>query len=213
MDDEVDDQYWKTHKNDAPLCSLLYQYKSTCSGSCLTAAKAAARAFRVPSSWSSAEKYAIAFLFLFSGVLTYSILNIKYLQAKDVLIQEAKHDSELEKPVEVDPAFKKMLIGAVALMSLLSLILALLTLKAATWLFLFGTSAVLFGYALKLTMETGIKPCGGSEQYEYDSDDEDEETKASRSRENKYNAPSDPAATSSSNAGQKTATESDGVVA
>ena len=222
-DDQVDDQYWRVHKNDAPLCSLLYQSKTSCSGSCLSATKAAAKAAATPDSWSSSERYAIAFLFLFGAALTYNVLNITYLQAKDKLLQEAANDSDLDRPVEVDPMFKKTLIGAVASMGVLSLILALLTLKAATWFFLFGTVAVLFAYALKLTMETGVKACGGDTTYEYDSEDEEEE-KASKSR-NSYTAPTDPAEadalpdttdTPAENENEKvneTAAESSGVVA
>jgi len=189
---QVDDQYWQVHKNDAPLCSLMYQSRSKCDGSCLSTAKSAAKAFVVvkPKMWTNSERWGIAFMFLFGGVLTYSILRMKYLVTKDKLLQNATNEQDLNTQVEVDPVFRNTLIAVVSVIGILSLLLALLKVKTVTWIVMVGSLTILFGYSLKLTVEAGKQPCGSGYGYSSDDDDDDDEEENNKPAEDSgYSAP------------------------
>lgn len=151
----------------------------------------AAKAFVIvePKTWTTSEKWGIAFMFLFGGVLTYSILRLKYLVTKDELLQNAKSEQELKDPVVVDPSFRNKLIAAVSAIGFVSLTLAFLKEIVATWIIMLGTLSVLFGYSLKLAMEAGKQPCGNGYGYSYESDDEDEDTTSNRNTLEAYTAP------------------------
>jgi hypothetical protein len=214
---QVDDQYWQVHKNDAPLCSLLYQSKAKCDGSCLTTAKSAAKSFSVvtPKVWTTSEKWGVAFMFLFGAILTYSILRMKYLVTKDKLLQNATNEQDLNKPVEVDPAFRNTLITVVSAIGLLSLLLALFKVKTVTWIVMVGSLAILFGYSLKLTVEAGKQPCGSGYGYSYESDDDEEVSDRNKPEEGSgYSAPliNEPQGNAASHA-LETKAEQSGVVA
>lgn len=114
-------------------------------------------------------------MFLFGGILTYSILRMKYLVTKDKLLQNATNEQELNTPVVVDPVFRNTLIIVVSVIGVLSLLLALLKVKTVTWIVMVGSLTLLFGYSLKLTVEAGKQPCGSGYGYSSDDDDDDDE--------------------------------------
>jgi hypothetical protein len=169
-DDQIDDAYWKNHKNQAPLCHTVYEAKETCKGSCLKNARVYHH-----DSWSGPEKFVLSFLFSFLGASVFCILKIRYLKTKDELLSNAETDEELNQEVSTDPNFKWGLIGTVAFVGVIAFICVVAKFKAAAWILLFVTSAGLFGYLMKLTLETGYKPCGDNAQYDDDSDDEDDD--------------------------------------
>lgn len=143
-----------------------------------------------PKMWTNSERWGIAFMFLFGGVLTYSILRMKYLVTKDKLLQNATNEQDLNTQVEVDPVFRNTLIAVVSVIGILSLLLALLKVKTVTWIVMVGSLTILFGYSLKLTVEAGKQPCGSGYGYSSDDDDDDDEEENNKPAEDSgYSAP------------------------
>jgi len=191
---DADASYWKNHKNQAPLCHAVYEDKQTCNSNCLHSAKVVHL-----SGWSGSERFVLVCVFAFLGAAVANILQIKYLKKKDELLQTAETEDELNQEVTVDPTFKWGLIGVVSVLGLVAFVTCLLKAKKATWIILFTTSAALFGLLMKLTLETGYKPCGDTTHYDDDSDEEED---------GNYSAPT-PAAADATTAPTEHTTETD----
>lgn len=144
-DDAVDDMYYENRQTDAPLCSTAWNYKATCNRKC--------QKFGIERSekdgWSTPDKILLAILALFGfGMLIAILRKRQKMSNKDALLEQAAMSAAGLQQAHV--------IGIFFLIVIVITVFALLQLKNITWALLLIMNTALFGYLMKLTVDSGV---------------------------------------------------------
>eukprot|EP00980_Cylindrotheca_fusiformis_P028672 scaffold22634_cov123-Cylindrotheca_fusiformis.AAC.19 len=144
-DQEIDDQFYENHQTSAPLCSSAWNYKKVCNRRCQrTGLKASDR-----EGWSTPDKILLTILALFGAGMLYSIVRKREkMSNKDALLEQAAMSAAGLQQAHV--------IGIFALVIVVVTIFALLQMKNITWAMLLIMNTALFGYLMKLTVDSGV---------------------------------------------------------
>jgi hypothetical protein len=144
-DDEIDDMFYENRQTQAPLCSTAWNYKRNCNRKCQrTGLDASDR-----DGWSTPDKILLAILALFGAGMLYSVIKKREkMSNKDALLEQAAMSAAGLQQAHV--------IGIFGLVIVVITIFALLQLKNITWAMLLIMNTALFGYLMKLTVDSGV---------------------------------------------------------
>eukprot|EP00934_Nitzschia_sp_Nitz4_P001145 Nitzschia sp. Nitz4//scaffold190_size42200//39685//41112//NITZ4_007396-RA/size42200-augustus-gene-0.2-mRNA-1//1//CDS//3329540156//1145//frame0 len=143
--DEVDDMYYENRQTDAPLCSTAWNYKATCDRKC----QKMGLVKKAKEGWSAPDKVILAILAIFGfGMLVAILRKRQRMSNKDALLEQAAMTAAGLQPAHV--------VGIFFLIILVVTIFALLQLKNITWAMLLIVNTALFGYLMKLTVDSGV---------------------------------------------------------
>mmetsp|Transcript_29700 Transcript_29700/g.49019 ORF Transcript_29700/g.49019 Transcript_29700/m.49019 type:complete len:418 (+) Transcript_29700:193-1446(+) len=144
-DDQVDDQFYENHRTQAPLCSTAWQYKESCDRKC----QKTGLERKTKEGWNTSDKILLAILALFGCGMLVAILQKRRLMSnKDALLEQAAMSAAGLQQAHV--------IGIFVLVIIVITVFALLDLKNLTWAMLLICNTVLFGYLMKLTIDSGV---------------------------------------------------------
>jgi len=147
--EDADDGYYDNRKYNAPLCAGAATGASTCKKSCM---KASARAEynQKDNGWTSADKTLLVILTLFGcGMLAAILAKRRNMSNKETLLEEAALSAAGLKPSHVVIIF--------VLSVLVIVMFALAELKNLTWGLILILNLALFGYLMKLTVDSGVR--------------------------------------------------------
>jgi len=143
--DDVDDQYYEYKKTNAPLCSSVWQYKSTCNSSCQKMGMEPT----MKDSWTSSDKVLLTVLSAFGCAMLGAILQKRQqMSNKDALLEQAAMTAAGLQQSHV--------IGIFVLVLVVIVIFASLVMKNITWAMLLMMNTVLFAYLMKLTVDSSV---------------------------------------------------------
>lgn len=170
-EDDTDDQYFENRMTNAPLCSTIWANKDKCNGKCKRLGNDGSP------TWNTSDKVLLTVLSIFSaGMLALIMKKRSKMSKKDILLEEAAMSAAGLQQTHI--------IGIFAITLLVIAMFGLLGLKSLTWTLLLLISTILFGYLMKLTIDSGMNvPIGPDGQVippdessdEEDDDDDDEE--------------------------------------
>jgi len=144
-DDQIDDMFYENRQIQAPMCSTAWQNKESCNKKCQRTGLEA----RVKEGWNTSDKILLAILALFGLVMLITILRKRQkMSNKDALLEQAAMSAAGLQQIHV--------IGIFVLVIMVVAVFALLGLKNITWALLLIINTVLFGYLMKLTVDSGI---------------------------------------------------------
>jgi hypothetical protein len=141
----VDDAFYENRATYAPLCSTAWTYKATCGRKCQhTGVEKKDR-----DTWNTSDKVLLAILGAFGALMLGLIIRKRtHMSNKDALLEQAAMSAAgLQQP---------HLIGVFSLVVLVIAVFALLGLKNITWFLLLFSNTFLFGYLMKLTVDSGV---------------------------------------------------------
>lgn len=142
---EADDGYYENHQKNAPLCSSAWAVKQTCDKKCQhTGLESVGN-----TGWNTSDKILLAILSLFGCIMLGLIVRKRQkMSNKDALLEQAAMSAAgLQQP---------HVIGIFVLVVIVVLVFALLGLKNITWALLLLINTALFGYLMKLTVDSGV---------------------------------------------------------
>jgi len=144
-DDEIDDMFYENRKTNAPLCSTAWSYKQTCGRKCLKTGLEK----EVKDGWNTPDKVLLAILAVFGfGMLVAILRKRQNMSNKDALLEQAAMSAAGLQQAHV--------IGIFVLIIIVITVFALLQLKNITWALLLIMNTALFGYLMKLTVDSGV---------------------------------------------------------
>jgi len=144
-DDDVDDQYFEKKTKYAPLCSQTWTNKQECNKKCQKMGKE-----QRENGWNTSDKVLLVVLSLFgAGMLVVILKKRSKMSNKETLLEQAAMSAAGLERTHV--------IGIFLLVVLVIFVFALLGLKAITWTLLLIMNTVLFGYLMKLTVDSGVR--------------------------------------------------------
>jgi hypothetical protein len=144
-DDEIDDMFYENRRTDAPLCSTAWTYKQECNRKCQRSGLEA----REKDGWTTPDKILLAILGAFGlGMLVAILKKRQNMSNKDALLEQAAMSAAGLQQAHV--------IGIFILFVIVITVFALLQLKNITWAFLLSMNTALFGYLMKLTVDSGV---------------------------------------------------------
>ena len=144
-DDEVDDMFYENRQTDAPLCSYAWNYKAECNRKCQRIGLEP----RERDGWTTPDKILLAILAIFGAGMLVAILRKRQkMSNKDALLEQAAMSAAGLQQAHV--------IGIFILVVIVITVFALLQLKNITWAFLLIMNTALFGYLMKLTVDSGV---------------------------------------------------------
>lgn len=144
-DDEIDDMFYENRKTNAPLCSTAWNYKQTCNRKCLHMGLET----ETRDGWSAPDKILLTILALFGfGMLVAILQKRQGMSNKDALLEQAAMTAAGLQQAHV--------IGIFFLIIIVITVFALLQLKNITWALLLIINTALFGYLMKLTVDSGV---------------------------------------------------------
>jgi hypothetical protein len=144
-DDQVDDQFYENHQTQAPLCSTAWEYKESCDRKC----QKTGLERKSKEGWNASDKILLAILALFGCGMLVAILQKRRLMSnKDALLEQAAMSAAGMQQAHV--------IGIFILVIIVITVFALLDSKNLTWAMLLICNTVLFGYLMKLTIDSGV---------------------------------------------------------
>jgi hypothetical protein len=144
-DDNVDDMYFENKETNAPLCATAWAYKSICNKKCQKTGLEHSKR----DGWNTPDKILLAILAIFGGGMLAAIMNKRQkMSNKDALLEHAAISAAGLQPAHV--------VGIFVLVVIVITVFALLQLKNITWLLLLIMNTVLFGYLMKLTVDSGV---------------------------------------------------------
>lgn len=143
-DDAVDDMYYENRQTEAPLCATAWNYKADCKGKCQRLGVE-----RQKDGWSAPDKVLLAILSIFGfGMLVAILRKRQNMSNKDALLEQAAMSAAGLQQAHV--------IGIFFLIIIVITVFALLQLKNITWAMLLIMNTALFGYLMKLTVDSGV---------------------------------------------------------
>mmetsp|Transcript_9552 Transcript_9552/g.20653 ORF Transcript_9552/g.20653 Transcript_9552/m.20653 type:complete len:410 (+) Transcript_9552:186-1415(+) len=144
-DDEIDDMFYENRKQNAPLCSTAWNYKQECDRKCLrTGLESNAK-----DGWNTPDRVLLAILAVFGlGMLVAILRKRQNMSNKDALLEQAAMTAAGLQQAHV--------IGIFFLIIIVITVFALLQLKNITWALLLIMNTALFGYLMKLTVDSGV---------------------------------------------------------
>jgi hypothetical protein len=142
---EADDKYYQYHQMNAPLCSTAWSVKQTCDRKCQRMGAESSEG----TGWSPSDKILLAILSAFGLIMLGLIVRKRQkMSNKDALLEQAAMSAAgLQQP---------HVIGIFVLVVIVVLVFALLGLKNVTWALLLIINTALFGYLMKLTVDSGV---------------------------------------------------------
>mmetsp|Transcript_17080 Transcript_17080/g.42669 ORF Transcript_17080/g.42669 Transcript_17080/m.42669 type:complete len:443 (-) Transcript_17080:617-1945(-) len=144
-DDEIDDMFYENRKTNAPLCSTAWNYKQECKGKCLRIGLES----ESRDGWNTPDKVLLAILAVFGfGMLIAIIKKRQNMSNKDALLEQAAMTAAGLQQAHV--------VGIFFLIIIVITVFALLQLKNITWALLLIMNTALFGYLMKLTVDSGV---------------------------------------------------------
>lgn len=166
--DDIDDQYYVNKQMNAPLCSAMWEYKEKCDSSC----QKLGNPIGSRDGWNKADKVLLSILSLFGFGMLLAIINKRTkMSNKDALLEQAA--------ISAVGLQQSHVLGIFALLILIITIFGLLGLKKITWALLLVLNIVLFGYLMKLTLDSSVKETiigpDGKIMEVVDSDDDDDD--------------------------------------
>lgn len=142
-DDEIDDMFYENRKTNAPLCSTAWNYKQECNRKCLRTG------LESRDGWNTPDKVLLAILAVFGfGMLVAILTKRQKMSNKDALLEQAAMTAAGLQQAHV--------IGIFFMIIIVILVFALLQLKNITWALLLIMNTTLFGYLMKLTVDSGV---------------------------------------------------------
>lgn len=145
-DDNLDDMYFENKETNAPLCATAWAYKSICNRKCQ---KTGIEKNSKKDGWNTPDRILLAILAIFgAGMLAAIMKKRQKMSNKDALLEHAAISAAGLQPAHV--------IGIFVLVVIVITVFALLQLKNITWLLLLIMNTVLFGYLMKLTVDSGV---------------------------------------------------------
>lgn len=140
----MDDGYYEQHQTVAPLCSTAWSVKETCDRKCRHMGLDTAEG-----GWNTSDKILLAVLSVFGLVMLALIVQKRQkMSNKDALLEQAAMSAAgLQQP---------HVVGIFILVVLVIAVFALLGLKNITWALLLIINTALFGYLMKLTVDSGV---------------------------------------------------------
>lgn len=169
--DDVDDKYFDRRFKNAPLCEAAWEYKESCGYTCRRKGNESKS-----SGWNSSDKLLLCVLGAFSGIMLGIITKKRSkMSKKDALLEEAAMSAA---GVE-----QSHIIGIFVVILFIVMICGLAGLKGVTWTLLLLVNMVLFGYVMKLTIDSGLnvpigpdgQPLEAGDDSSDDDDDDDED--------------------------------------
>jgi hypothetical protein len=144
-DDEIDDMFYENRQTNAPLCSTAWDYKQTCNRKCQRTGLEAGD----KNGWSVPDRILLVILTIFGAGMLYAILKKRQkMSNKDALLEQAAMSAAGLEQGHVA--------GIFVLIIVVITIFALLHLKNITWAMLLIMNTALFGYLMKLTVDSGV---------------------------------------------------------
>lgn len=144
-EDGVDDMYYENRQTAAPLCSTSWNYKATCGHKC----QRMGIERRHKDGWSTPDKVLLFILAVFGfGMLVAILRKRQNMSNKDALLEQAAMSAAGLQQAHV--------IGIFFLIVIVITVFALLQLKNITWALLLIMNTALFGYLMKLTVDSGV---------------------------------------------------------
>jgi hypothetical protein len=144
-DDEIDDMFYENRQTNAPLCSTAWNYKQECDRKCQHTGLEP----REKDGWSTPDKILLAILAVFGAGMLIAILRKRQnMSNKDALLEQAAMSAAGLQQAHV--------IGIFVLSVIVITVFALLQLKNITWALLLILNTALFGYLMKLTVDSGV---------------------------------------------------------
>ena len=143
--EEADDKYYQYHQMNAPLCSTAWAVKQTCDRKCQKTGLGSGSG----TGWNTSDKILLAILSVFGLIMLGLIVRKRQkMSNKDALLEQAAMSAAgLQQP---------HVIGIFVLVVIVVLVFALLGLKNVTWALLLLINTALFGYLMKLTVDSGV---------------------------------------------------------
>ncbi|VEU43714.1 unnamed protein product [Pseudo-nitzschia multistriata] len=144
-DDEIDDMFYENRKQNAPLCSTAWNFKQECDRKC----RRSGLESKTKDGWNTPDKVLLAILAVFGfGMLIAILQKRQNMSNKDALLEQAAMTAAGLQQVHV--------IGIFFLIIIVITVFALLQLKNITWALLLIMNTTLFGYLMKLTVDSGV---------------------------------------------------------
>lgn len=144
-DDKVDDQFYENHQTNAPLCSTAWENKQSCDRKC----QKTGLEHTTKEGWNTSDEILLAILGVFGfGMLIAILQKRRQMSNKDALLEQAAMSAAGLQQAHV--------IGIFVLVVIVITVFALLNLKNLTWALLLIMNTVLFGYLMKLTIDSGV---------------------------------------------------------
>jgi len=144
-DDAIDDMFYENRQTEAPLCSTAWNYKQTCNRKC----QRTGLERKEKDGWSTPDKILLAILSVFGfGMLVAILRKRQKMSNKDALLEQAAMSAAGLQQAHV--------IGIFVLVVIVITVFALLQLKNITWALLLIMNTALFGYLMKLTVDSGV---------------------------------------------------------
>jgi len=136
--------YYENRQTEAPLCSTSWNYKATCGHKCQRMGIE-----RHKEGWSTPDKVLFFILAVFGlGMLVAILRKRQNMSNKDALLEQAAMSAAGLQQGHV--------IGIFFLIVIVITVFALLQLKNITWALLLIMNTALFGYLMKLTVDSGV---------------------------------------------------------
>lgn len=144
-DDQIDDMFYEKRTMNAPLCSSVWQYKESCDRKC----QKTGLERKEKNGWNTSDKILLAILAVFGfGMLVAILTKRTKMSSKDALLEQAAMSAAGLQQAHV--------IGIFLLVVIIITVFALLGLKNVTWALLLIMNTSLFGYLMKLTIDSGV---------------------------------------------------------
>ena len=144
-DDEIDDMFYENRQTNAPLCSTAWNYKQTCNKKCQKIGVEA----KEKEGWNTPDKILLAILAIFGfGMLVAILRKRQNMSNKDALLEQAAMSAAGLQQAHV--------IGIFVMIVIVITVFALCQLKNITWALLLIMNTALFGYLMKLTVDSGV---------------------------------------------------------
>jgi hypothetical protein len=143
---DVDDGFYEKRMTEAPLCSTAWQYREECGRKCQrTGVEKMER-----EGWNTSDQILLAILVSFGLIMLGLIVRKRQqMSNKETLLEQAAMSTVgLQQP---------HVIGVFALVVLVIAVFAVLGLKNITWALLLLINMVLFGYLMKLTVDSSVR--------------------------------------------------------
>jgi len=141
-DDQIDDMFFENRQTNAPLCSTSWNYKKVCNRRCRSIGLE-------KDGWSTPDKILLTILAFFGAGMLYTIMKRREnMSNKDALLEQAA--------INAAGLQQSHVIGIFVFFILVVIVFAFLVMKNITWAMLLIMNTALFGYLMKLTMDSGV---------------------------------------------------------
>lgn len=144
MNAEVDDGFYQKRMTDAPMCSTAWNGKSACDRKCQ---HIGIEKKQYEQGWNTSDQLLFGIIGIFAFIMLGLIIRKRYkMSNKDALLEQAALSAAGLQPPHI--------IGMFMLTILVIFVFGFLGLKDITWALLLVLNTALFGYLMKLTIDS-----------------------------------------------------------